>query len=412
VPQVDLTIDGDELQTLVETLGRIGSLADGGLFRPVFSEAWQEAMSTLEVWAIERGLVTRHDAVGNLYARLEGTEPGQVIVTGSHIDTVRSGGRYDGALGIVCGLLAISALKRKLGPPYRSMELVALCEEEGSRFHANFLGSRAITGQLQPDEVDRIVDSDGVTIASAMERIGLDPSRIADAYRDDVQAYIELHIEQGRVLQDLGLPIGIVHTITGIRHFEMTVTGRVDHAGTTPMHLRRDAGLAAAEMMLAAARAAQEAGQPAVATVGQLSLSPGAINIVPGRTQFTMDARHPDCQSLARLVRAIEKSAADIAEIREVELAISPLVDVAPAPMDQALMRVLAEAVAARGLSGHQMPSGAGHDAQIMASRFPSAMLFVPSRDGRSHCPEEYTSVEDAVGGAEVLAEALRQLAY
>jgi allantoate deiminase len=178
------------------------------------------------------------------------------------------------------------------------------------------------------------------------------------------------------------------------------------------MRLRRDAGLAAAEMMLSAARAAEEAGPPAVATVGQLELGPGAINIVPGSARFTVDARHPDADKLARLVHAIEASSSDIAELRQVELTVTPLVDVAPAPMNGQLMEVLRSAATDRGLAFHEMPSGAGHDAQIMATRFPSAMLFVPSRDGRSHCPEEYTSPEDAVLGAEVLAEALRRLAY
>jgi allantoate deiminase len=407
-----LRIDRDELETLVDALGQIGSLPSGGLFRPVYGEAWQEALATLQTWASERGLETYRDAVGNCYARLEGSEPGDSILTGSHIDTVRSGGRYDGALGVISGLLALAALKRHVGRPRKTLELVALCEEEGSRFHANFLGSRAITGLLAAEELDRIRDEDGTTIASAMGEIELDPTRLAEAQRNDIGAYIELHIEQGRVLQDLGLPLGIVHTITGIRHFEMTVTGRVDHAGTTPMRLRRDAGLAAAEMMLAAARAADQAGPPAVATVGQLELSPGAINIVPGSAHFTMDARHPDTTQLGHLVRAIEASSADIAEIRQVELAITPLVDVPPAPMNSGLMQVLRESAAGRGLNFHEMPSGAGHDAQIMATRFPSAMLFVPSRDGRSHCPEEYTAPDDAVRGVEVLVEALRTLAY
>jgi allantoate deiminase len=407
-----LTIDRDELETLVDALGHIGSLSSGGLFRPVYGEAWQEALASLQLWASERGLVTYRDAVGNCYARLDGSEPGDSILTGSHIDTVRSGGRYDGALGVISGLLALAALKKQVGRPRKTLELVALCEEEGSRFHANFLGSRAITGLLTADELDRITDADGTTIASAMAQVDLDPARLAEARRDDIGTYIELHIEQGRVLQDLGLPLGIVHTITGIRHFEMAVTGRVDHAGTTPMRLRRDAGLAAAEMMLAAARAADQVGAPAVATVGQLELGPGAINIVPGSAHFTMDARHPDANQLGHLVRAIETSSADIAEIRQVELTITPLVDVPPAPMNSALMQTLRESAAHCGLEFHEMPSGAGHDAQIMATRFPSAMLFVPSRDGRSHCPEEYTAPDDAVRGVDVLAEALRKLAY
>jgi allantoate deiminase len=408
----NLAIDRAELEELIVSLGRVGALASGGLFRPVYGDAWLEAIALIEQWAFARGLPARRDALGNLYVRLEGRSDGPVVLTGSHIDTVRSGGRFDGALGVVGGLLALAALKRHSGQPDRTIELVALCEEEGSRFHANFLGSRAITGTLKDEELDQILDDDGLSIADGMLRIGLDPGRVNEAKRADIGAYIELHIEQGRVLQDHAQPIGLVHTITGIRHAELRVTGRVDHAGTTPMRLRHDAGLAAAEMMLAAARAAEDLGPPSVATVGQLQLGPGAINIVPGWARLTLDARHPDATQLARLVTSIERSAGDIAELRDVDLTITPLVNVPPAPMDEGLLTVLRDSVQSSGLSAVEMASGAGHDAQIMASRFPSAMIFVPSLDGRSHCPEEYTSTEDAARGVEVLAAALYRLAY
>lgn len=406
-----IRIDPHELEALVDALGSIGALSSGGLYRPVFGEAWQEALVILERWAGERGLTTRRDAVGNFYACLEGSETGPVILTGSHIDTVRSGGRFDGALGVIGGLLALSAIRVQHGQPRRPLELVAFCEEEGSRFHANFLGSRAITGLLNPAELERITDADGVSIARAMADVGIDPATALTARRDDVAAFIELHIEQGRVLQDHALPIGLVHTITGIEHLELAVTGRVDHAGTTPMHLRRDAGLAAAEMILAAARAAEQAGPPAVATVGQLRLEPGAINIVPGLARFTMDARHTDIAALTDLVGAIQAAAGDIAELRDVELVLHRLVQVAPAPMDRRLLEFLRAAADDLQLQSLEMPSGAGHDAQIMATRFPTAMLFVPSLDGRSHCPEEYTAPLEAARGVEVLAETLVRLA-
>ncbi|MFN0070853.1 MAG: Zn-dependent hydrolase [Chloroflexota bacterium] len=409
---LELSIDSEELAELIETLGRIGALPSGGLFRPVYGEAWQEAVAQLDQWAQTRGLETRQDALGNLYARLAGSVEHGAIVTGSHIDTVKSGGKFDGALGVIGGLLALAQLKSRFGAPVHPIELVVFCEEEGSRFHANFLGSRAITGQLQPEELEHITDSDGVSIATAMARIGLDPTQVQNARRDDVQAFIELHIEQGRVLQDHAQDIGIVHTITGIQHLELTVTGRVDHAGTTPMDLRRDPGLAAAEMMLSAARAAQLAGPPAVATIGQFNLTPGAINIVPGTAHFTLDARHPDAARLHQLVRSFELESFDIAERRQVALSVNRLVEVAPAPMDPRLIAVLRTAAETCGLDARDMVSGAGHDAQIMARSFPSAMIFVPSRDGRSHCPEELTTGKDALRGIEMLAETLRALAY
>jgi allantoate deiminase len=234
------------------------------------------------------------------------------------------------------------------GQPRASIEAVAWCEEEGSRFPANFLGSRAVTGLLGTDELGTIRDADGTTIEQAMLAAGLEPAQFASARRTDISSYLELHVEQGRVLQDARLPIGVVDVITGIRQLELRVAGQVDHAGTTPMRLRRDAGLAAAEMMLETAKQAELVGPPAVATVGQVSLEPGAVNIVPGQARLTVDARHPDGAALEKLVRRITIASGDIAEQHDVRLDVETLVHVEPAPMNGDLTRVEDHAYAQR----------------------------------------------------------------
>src|SRR5262249_22567884 len=230
------------------------------------------------------------DAVGNLFGRIEGDSP-RTVLTGSHFDTVKLGGRYDGALGVLSALAALRAL-RPLGKPKRSLEMVALCEEEGSRFHANFWGTRGMLGLIDAAEVQTLTDEQGTPIGEAMREVGLPPENVRQAIRQDLDAFIELHIEQGRILYDEQRPLGIVSTITGLYRFLTTVEGCTDHAGTRPMGLRRDAFQAAAEMSRAMTSIIEEAGRPAVLTTGYWIVEPGAWNIVPGLVRFGVDLRH------------------------------------------------------------------------------------------------------------------------
>src|SRR5439155_1484580 len=252
-------IDPALLERRLDELYVIGAEPDGGAYRPLDGAAWATAVERVERWLKDAGLKTGRDAVGNLWGRAEGTNKGKSIVTGSHIDTVRHGGRLDGALGIVAGLTAVEALLKEKGKPHRTLEVVAICEEEGSRFATSFWGSRAITGAI--DNVD-------TEIAAAMQERGLDPTKIASAARDDIDTFVELHIEQGAVLETSNVPLAVVSAIVGTAHLELTVTGRPDHAGTTPMDLRLDALAAAAAMVQAVESIARSLGTPAVATVG------------------------------------------------------------------------------------------------------------------------------------------------
>ena len=389
-----MRIDGALLERRLDELYAIGD-------RGLYDSAWAAALDRVERWMKDAGLETHRDAVGNLWGRAEGS--GKSIVTGSHIDTVRNGGRLDGALGIVAGLTAVESLLKTKGKPRRPLEVVAICEEEGSRFATNFWGSRAIIGAIDKPDAE---------IAAAMRERGLDPTKVASASRDDIDTFVELHIEQGRVLESARTPLAVVSAIVGTAHLEVTVTGQPDHAGTTPMDLRRDALAGAAAMVQAVESIAKALGKPAVATVGKLKVEPAQINVVPGMVVFTVDLRHADLGGRRALEERIRSLCGRISEERRLGLAIRTLQEKAPVAMHAEVRALLARAARECGVEATDMVSGAGHDAQILAARCKVGMLFVPSIGGRSHCPEEATRPEDLELGTRILAKALELLAY
>src|ERR671937_526822 len=313
--ETSLVVEPAEMKYLVETLGAVGEQPGGGIIRHVYDEAWVAARQHVAVWMREAGPEVREDAVGNLFGRIEGDSP-RTVLTGSHIDTVVLGGRYDGALGVLSALAAVRLLKDRLGKPRRSLEVVALCEEEDSRFHCNFWGTRGILGLIEASELESLRDESGISIGEAMAQVGLAPERFREAVRHDLDAFLELHIEQGRILFDAGLPLGIVDAITGLYRFRVSVEGRTDHAGTTPMDLRRDALQAAAQIAREMTQIVEQAGRPAVITNGWWDVQPGAWNIVPGLVRFSVDLRHPDEAAKQRLAAAIRERADQIAHER------------------------------------------------------------------------------------------------
>jgi allantoate deiminase len=310
-------------------------------------------------------------------------------------------------------LIAIRTLKERFGAPRRPLECLAFCEEVGSRFPAaNFWGSRAVTARIAPDEPERLRGYEGETIGDTMRAVGFDPARIPTAARDDIDTFVELHIEQGPVLEHAGLPVGIVTAITGLRHYVVEVRGQANHAGAFPMDLRRDPLAAAAEMISGVIRAADNIGRPAVTTVGRMQIDPNFPAIIPGSVSFTIDARHPEPEPLALLYAGHEALLRSVAKRRGVEVSWHTTLDLPPSPADQATVQLLLAAAAGQGVPAMLMHSGAGHDSQVMAGRAKIAMIFVQSKDGRSHTPEEFTSIEHAVMGINVLAAGLYQLAY
>lgn len=405
-------VDVARLAAAVDQLGRIGALPGGGIIRPQYSPSWREAQDQVAALMRDAGLEVREDAVGNVFGKLAGSNGGPSILTGSHVDTVAYGGAFDGILGVLSAIAAVEAVAQETGRPRRTIEVVSLCEEEGSRFHGNYFGTRAILGMLEVHEPDRLVDAEGTTLADAARSVGLDPQKFAEARRDDLALFLELHIEQGRVLVDSGVDIGIVEVITGVAWLEVEVQGHTDHAGATAMTDRIDAFQGAARMAVAVEGVALQQGPPAVATTGKVTVYPGGANIVPGRVDFSVDVRHPDPAVLGQLIETIRERCEAVATERALKVDVTVAKHTPPLRLDAGLGVVLREAADALGASSRYMPSGAGHDSQTMGTKIPSAMLFVPSVGGRSHSPAEYSTPEDCARGASVLATALRSLAW
>ena len=354
------------------------------------------------------GMTARLDAVGNVVGRYEAAEPGaKTLITGSHIDTVRDAGAYDGNLGVALPIACIAELdSQNKRLPY-AIEVVAFGDEEGVRFPTTLSGSRTIAGTIDLATLS-VTDAEGVSLRDALVHFGCDPEGIAGEARkrEEVAAFVEVHIEQGPVLESEGLPVGTVTAINGASRFAITLEGMAGHAGTVPMHLRKDALAGAAEMVAAIEqRAAAEEGL--VATVGRLSVAPGAINVIPGKVTFTLDIRAPENQQRKNAVAALKEKLAAIAKRRGLELGIELLYEEGAVACDTRLMDQLDAAIARQGIRPLRLPSGAGHDAMALSALCPIAMLFVRCGGGISHNPLESITAEDAEAAARVFLDFL-----
>jgi len=406
-------IDVKKIEEHIKIIGKYGLLSEGGVYRGLYTQEWASAVDKIKELMERAGLLVHIDAVGNLFGRVHGTDKtNSAILTGSHIDTVRGGGNYDGVLGILAGITAIEYLYKNYGSPKLNLEVVATCEEEGSRFNTSLWGSRAILGMLKSKDTLRYVDLQGVTIAKAMEERGYNPAEITSAARNDIKMFLELHIEQGGILEKEQIPVGIVKAITGIRQFVVEITGITNHAGTTPMVLRKDALRTAADMISKIGIIAEGIGSPAVATVGKISVEPGAKNVIAGKAFFTIDLRHPNKEKLEHMERKIFNLCNEVANNRGLLVKITKLVDNMPVRMNEKLVDTLKKIAKRQKIKYYEMISGAGHDSLVFANILDTAMLFVPSKNGKSHCPEEYTKSEDIFFGIKLLAEALHKVAY
>ncbi|MBB5858733.1 allantoate amidohydrolase [Xanthomonas arboricola] len=370
----------------------------GGLFRAWLSPAHRAAVAQVGEWMRQAGMQVRLDAAANLIGRYEGAHAdAPALLIGSHLDSVRDAGRYDGPLGILLGIECVAALHARGRRLPFAIEVIAFGDEEGSRFPASMFCSRAVAGTLDPATL-AVTDAAGTDVASALADWDLDIAHLQHAARapGSVLAYLETHIEQGPVLEAEGLPVGIVTAIAAQRRFALRFDGRAGHAGTTTMALRRDALSAAAEALLAIEGIARAGCDDLVATVGKLQVAPGATNVVPGRVDCTLDVRAGDDATRDAAVLEIERALARISKTRNVAIAIDPLQTLAASPCAPALMTRLQHAVAAQGIAPRQLVSGAGHDAMVMAALCPTAMLFVRCAGGISHHPDEHVAPADA----------------
>ena len=368
-----------------------------GLYRAYLSPAYAEAQAALTAWMEAAGMTVTLDPAANLVGRYEGSGDGPPLVIGSHLDSVRDAGRYDGPLGIMLAVECVAALHaggRRMAFP---IEVYAFGDEEGSRFPAAMLTSRAVAGTLDPAALAVAdADADGVTLAAALAAFGRDVALYPHARHGPALAYLEAHIEQGPVLEAQGLALGTVTGIAAQRREAFVLTGRAGHAGTEPMALRRDALAAAAAMIAAAEGVAVDGAPDLVATVGALQVLPGAANVVPGEVRFTLDVRAASDAARDVALGAIHSAFAHIAGERGIGIERRVLQDLPASPCDPALMAMIDAAVIATGQRAFRLVSGAGHDAMVMAALCPTAMLFVRCRDGISHNPAEHVAVADA----------------
>jgi len=405
----NLGIDAARLMDRLRALGRVGALPGGGVCRLALTEADRQGRDRVVGWMRDLGLAVAVDRVGNVVGVRPGLEEGPPVVIGSHIDTVATGGLYDGALGVLAGLEVVTVLNAAAVRTRRPLAVAFFTNEEGSRFAPDMMGSGVLMGHLDLDETLAAVGIDGAVLGDDLARIGYAGDAPVGAFA--AHCYLELHVEQGPVLDAEGVAIGAVTGVQGIFWTEYRFAGQTNHAGTTPMAARRDAGYVAARLAIEARRVALETGGAQVATVGRLGVAPGLTNVVPGEALLTTDLRNTDGAALAAADARLQAFAAEAAAAEGVALETRALARFAPVAFDAALVDLVEATALGLGHSVRRMPSGAGHDAQMFAPHCPTAMIFVPSRGGISHNVTEHTDPAQLAAGAEVLLHAALALA-
>lgn len=401
-------VDQSRLWVTIEKLSEFGRPAgagfEGGVTRMGFSETDLAARAWLTQLMREAGLAVRVDQAGNLFGRRSGSEDLPALLFGSHIDSVVGGGNFDGDVGSLGALEVMRAFNDSKVTTRHPLEMVVWTNEEGNHFSHGLLGSSAAAGLLAADVLDR-KDEEGKTLADWLRRYGQDPARLQEARLrpGSFSAYLELHIEQGGVLDESQTKIGVVQGIVGLRFWTCTATGFANHAGTTQMNRRQDALAATARAVLAVREEVRREAGRQVGTVGYARVEPGARNVVPGRVEFPLELRDLDTSKLLRIWARIQERFLQISQEENVKLDCVPVQASEPALSDAAIQRDIRDAAAAAGYTSMDLPSGAGHDAQQMAHLGPIGMIFVPSRRGISHSPSEYSSPDDVANGAEVL---------
>ena len=400
-------VNGARVNQHLTELSRFGANPQGGVSRVAFTQADIEARAFAADLMRQAGLDARIDTVGNIIGTRAGTQPGTLpILFGSHIDSVPEGGNYDGDVGSMSAIEVAQTLAERSYRNRHPLHVAIWCDEE-----SGLTGSRGYIGDLRAEELRR-PGRDGVPLADKIRRIGGDPERVAEARHaaGSVAAYIELHIEQGGILDEKGIEIGIVEGIVGIHHYDVTIKGFANHAGTTPMDRRRNAMLAAAELVLVVDRVVRSVPGRQVGTVGRLLVKPGAPNVIPGQVDLTVELRDLSTEKIESLWTRIHAEGQEIARRYETTLAYERQHANPPALSDPGVRALIADAVAGLGLSSQPMPSGAGHDAQDLAQICPMGMIFVPSVKGISHSPVELTRAQDVTNGANVLLQTVLRL--
>lgn len=407
-----LQVNVERLQRDIEALSAIGRKEDHGLYRMAFTDADMQGRRWFAERIAEAELDLYVDGAANMHARLNWDGKRPSVMTGSHLDTVPGAGHLDGALGVLVGLECLRSLKEQGVALQYPLEAVAFSDEEG-RF-GGMVGSQAICGMLTPERIHTARDLKDVTLTEAMAAQGLNAMDALRAQRspDSIHAFVELHIEQGPVLDQQGAKIGVVEGIVGLFKWNVRLIGLANHAGTTPMDMRRDAFQGLAELSGQIPRILEEdGGTRSVATIGRVELFPGAANVVPGKAEFSLEVRDIDRATLDRLAAAFRRALSAIARRRDLMFEFEVLSELEPVKCDPLVMNAISESAHDLDVTQLQMPSGAAHDTQMMASLTRAGMIFVPSKEGRSHSPAEWTAWEDIEIGANVALNTLYKLA-
>jgi beta-ureidopropionase / N-carbamoyl-L-amino-acid hydrolase len=404
-----MTLDRKRLETSIEELGRIGATQRGGLTRLALTDEDKRGRDWLVERMKESGLRVTVDQMGNIFGERAGVESLPPVMMGSHADSVPTGGKYDGQLGVLCGLEVIRALNDRKLRTRHPVTLVIFTNEEGARFQPAMIASGVLAGKIALEDAYNARDKDGIRLVDELERIGYLGSEPCVPRR--FRAYLELHIEQGPFLEEEGLSVGVVEGIVAIGWSRLTIHGVQDHAGPTPMRIRHDAMVAAADVVTRVRGIAREIGGDLVTTVGNLTVHPNIVNAIPGRVHMSIDMRDPKDATLDRARAMLDRVVKGACEHEGVTFELEHYWRVPFTPFDTDVVSTIERAAKTTGAGYRRILSGAGHDAQYMAAIGPTGMIFVPSHDGRSHCEEEFTPMDDIEHGANTLFTAAVELA-
>jgi len=418
LPTTAITINKRRLLRDLNAVSRIGIGDHGSVTRLVFSIKELRSRQFLIHLMRQAGLQIHIDRIGNIFGRLNGANPkAPAVLAGSHLDTVLHGGKFDGTMGVIGALEAVRTLKEQKVTLRSPVEVVCFVGEESSRFGYSTLGSSLVAGEVHGADLSNAADAQGTKLEDILSSLGIYRSNLRSMRRDpaSVKAYLELHIEQGPILEAKKKPIGVVTSIAAPTRFRVVFTGQADHSGTTPMEMRKDALVAASELIVAVEKISRrysrmEKGR-VVGTVGAMKIEPGVINAIPGKAELSVDIRSITASAKNRVVRLVQAKIREIARRRHVQIAILPIREENPVPLDKRLVHLLKECCEAKGIAYEVMPSGAGHDAMQMAKITPSGMLFIPSRRGISHSPLEWSDPEDICLGTQLLLDSIVRVA-
>ncbi len=404
-----MRINRKRLEESMEALGRVGATAKGGLNRVALTDDDRRGRDLLVEWMRQAGLAVTVDQMGNIFGRRAGSDGAAPVMMGSHADSVPTGGKYDGQLGVLCALEVIRTLNDRKAATRHPVAMAIFTNEEGARFQPAMIGSGVMSGKIPLEDAYNARDRDGVRLGDELERIGYLGSE--PCIPRPLRAYLELHIEQGPILEEQHLSVGVVEGIVAISWSRLTLTGVQDHAGPTPMRVRHDALVAAAEVIRGVREIPRKIGGDMVSTVGRLDVTPNIPNAIPGRVSLSVDLRAPEEHHVTRALGFLDRLVKEAARVEGVTYELDHYWRVPRTHFDVEVVDTIEEAAKGLGYGYRRILSGAGHDAQYMATICPTGMIFVPSRDGRSHCEEEFTPMDDIEKGANTLLLAASKLA-